>query len=244
MGRLLSFLYGLIAHAGFLAAFLYFVGFLANVGVPKSIDSGEVGPFGQALLINVLLLAIFGIQHSVMARPGFKEKWTKIVPSHLERSTYVLTSDLLVVLIFWQWRPMTGVIWQVENPVGTTVLWALFGLGWLFLVLASSMINHFDLFGTRQVYLHLRGKDYAPLEFKTRGFYNYIRHPLMVGWITAFWATPHMTVGHLVFAIGTTVYILIAIPIEERDLLHFHGEVYAAYRRRVSKLLPFGGGGE
>jgi protein-S-isoprenylcysteine O-methyltransferase Ste14 len=238
MGRIISFLYGVLAHAGFLIVFLYLIGFLGNFVVPKSIDSGQAGPFGQALLINVILLGIFGIQHSVMARPGFKQWWTRFVPKHIERSTFVMISNLLVVLLFWQWQPMVGVIWNVEHPVGASVLWALFGLGWLVIVIGSFMINHFDLFGTRQVYLHLRGKDYSALEFKTKGFYKYIRHPLMLGWITAFWSTPHMTVGHLVFAIGTTVYILIAIQIEERDLIRFHGEAYENYRRSVSMLLP------
>lgn len=238
MGRIISFLYGVIAHAGFLLVLFYFIGFLGNFVVPKSIDSGQVGPFGQSLLINLILLSTFGIPHSVMARPGFKRWWTRIVPKHIERSTYVLISNLLVVLLFWQWRPMAGVIWNVEHPVGTVILWGLFGLGWLVLVLASFMINHFDLFGSRQVYLYLRGKDYSPLEFKTKGFYKYIRHPLMIGWIIAFWSTPQMTVGHLVFAVGTTVYILIAIQIEERDLVRFHGEAYENYRRKVSMLLP------
>ncbi|MEE9233025.1 MAG: isoprenylcysteine carboxylmethyltransferase family protein, partial [Nitrospirales bacterium] len=156
-----------------------------------------------------------------------------------ERSTYVMISNLLMVLLFWQWRPMDGVIWNVENPVGTYVLWGLFGFGWIAIVLTSFMINHFDLFGTRQVYLHLRGKDYTPLEFETKGFYKYIRHPLMLGWIIAFWSTPHMTVGHLVFALGTTTYILIAIQIEEKDLVSYHGEAYENYRRQVSMLIPF-----
>jgi methanethiol S-methyltransferase len=221
MGRVISFFYGIIAHAGFRLVFLYLVGFLGNFAVPKSIDSGQTEPFGKARLINVILLGIFGIQHSVMARQGFKRWWTKIVPRHIERATYVLISDLLVGLMLWQWRPMTGVIWDVEHPVGALVLWGLFGAGWLMIVLASFMTDHFDLSGTRQVYLHLRGKD-----------------PLMLGWITGFWSTPHMTVGHLVFAVGTTAYILIAIPIEERDLVRFHGEAYENYRRRVSMLLP------
>jgi len=239
MGRIISFLYGVIAHAGFLVILLYLIGFLGNFLVPKSIDSGQVGPVGQALIINLILLGIFGIQHSVMARSGFKQWWTRIVPQHIERSTYVMISNLLVVLLLWQWQPMVGVVWNVEHPVGTAIFWGLFGLGWLVLVLASFMINHFDLFGTRQVYLYLRGKDYTILEFKTKGFYKYIRHPLMIGWIIAFWSTPHMTVGHLVFAVGTTVYILIAIQIEERDLVRFHGEAYESYRRKVSMLLPF-----
>src|SRR4029450_1036776 len=239
MGRAISFFYGIIAHMGFLLVFLYLIGFLANFTVPKSIDSGQTEPFGRALLINVILLGIFGIQHSVMARQGFKRWWTQIISHHIERSTYVLISDLLVVLLGWQWLPMTVVIWNVERPVGRLALWGLFGAGWLMIVLASFMTDHFDLSGTRQVYLHLRGKDYSPLKFKATGFYKYVRHPLMLGWITAFWSTPHMTVGHLVFGVGTTAYILIGIQIEERDLLRFHGEVYENYRRRVSMLLPF-----
>jgi protein-S-isoprenylcysteine O-methyltransferase Ste14 len=150
-----------------------------------------------------------------------------------------MQGNLFMILLMWQWQPMVEVVWRVENTVGALILWSLFGIGWVAIVLSSFMINHFDLFGTRQVYLHLLNREYPPLEFKTRGFYNYVRHPLMVGWIVAFWATPDMTVGHLVFAIGTTVYILIAIQIEERDLVKFHGETYEGYRRRVSMLVPF-----
>ncbi len=239
MGRVISFVYGVLAHLSFLLILVYLIGFLANVGVPKSIDSGPATPFGQALAINIALLALFAIPHSVMARPGFKQWWTTIIPTHLERSTYVLISNVLVVLLLWQWRPMTEVIWNVDHPVGTVVLWGLFGLGWFVLVFASFMINHFDLFGTRQVYLHLRGEEYTPPTFKATGFYKYIRHPLMLGWLLGFWSTPQMTVGHLVFAVGTTVYILVAIQIEERDLVKFHGEAYEQYRRQVSMLLPF-----
>ncbi len=238
MGKAIAFLYGIVAHVGFLAVFMYLVGFLANYAVPKSIDSGQEGPFGQALLINVLLLAIFAVPHSIMARPGFKQAWTKIIPSHIERSTYVMISNLLLILLLWQWQPMTGVIWHVGHPVLTQVLWGLFDLGWLVLVLATFMINHFDLFGTRQVYIYLRGKEYSTLPFRTKGFYAYIRHPLMLGWFLGFWSTPHMTVGHLVFAVVTTVYILIAIQIEEKDLVRFHGDAYRDYKRRVSMLLP------
>jgi len=239
MGKIISFLYGMVSHVLFLLVFMYMVGFLGNFIVPKSIDSGPVGPFGLALIVNILLIALFGIQHSVMARPGFKQWWTATVPKHIERSTYVMISNLLVIVLMWQWQPMVGVVWRVENPVGALILWSLFGIGWVSIVITSFMINHFDLFGTRQVYLHLRGREYTPLEFKTRGFYNYTRHPLMVGWIIAFWSTPDMTVGHLVFTIGTTVYILIAIQIEERDLVKFHGEAYESYRLRVSMLVPF-----
>ncbi len=238
MGRIISFLYGVLAHLGFLVAFMYLIGFLGNFVVPKSIDSGQAGPVGQALLINVILIAIFGIPHSVMARPGFKQWWTKVVPQHIERSTYVMISNLLVALLMWQWQPMVGVIWNVEHPVGASVLWGLFGIGWVMIVLTSFVINHFDLFGLRQVYLHLRGMEYTPLEFKAKWIYQYIRHPLMLGWIIAFWSTPQMSAGHLVFAVGTTVYILIAIQFEERDLVKYHGEDYENYRRKVSMLIP------
>jgi len=239
MGKIISFLYGVISHVLFLLVFMYMVAFLGNFIVPKSIDSGAVGAFGLALIVNILLLALFTIPHTIMARPGFKQWWTTIVPKHIERSTYVMISNLLMILLMWQWQPMVGVVWSVENPVGAPILWSLFGIGWVSIVISSFMINHFDLFGTRQVYLHLLNREYSPLEFKTRGFYNYTRHPLMVGWIVAFWSTPDMTVGHLVFAIGTTVYILIAIQIEERDLVKFHGEAYESYRRRVSMIVPF-----
>ncbi len=239
MGRIISFVYGVLAHLGFLVAFMYLIGFLGNFVVPKSIDSGQAGPVGQALLINVILIAIFGIPHSVMARPGFKQWWTKVVPQHIERSTYVMISNLLVALLMWQWQPMVGVIWNVEHPVGASVLWGLFGIGWVMIVLTSFVINHFDLFGLRQVYLHLRGMEYTPLEFKAKWIYQYIRHPLMLGWIIAFWSTPQMSAGHLVFAVGTTVYILIAIQFEERDLVKYHGEDYENYRRKVSMLIPF-----
>ncbi len=239
MGRIISFVYGVLAHLGFLVAFMYLIGFLGNFVVPKSIDSGQAGPVGQALLINVILIAIFGIPHSVMARPGFKQWWTKVVPQHIERSTYVMISNLLVALLIWQWQPMVGVIWNVEHPVGASVLWGLFGIGWVMIVLTSFVINHFDLFGLRQVYLHLRGMEYTPIEFKAKWIYQYIRHPLMLGWIIAFWSTPQMSAGHLVFAVGTTVYILIAIQFEERDLVKYHGEDYENYRRKVSMLIPF-----
>ena len=239
MGRIISFVYGVLAHLGFLVAFMYLIGFLGNFVVPKSIDSGQAGPVGQALLINVILIAIFGIPHSVMARPGFKQWWTKVIPQHIERSTYVMQGNLLVALLMWQWQPMVGVIWNVEHPVGASVLWGLFGIGWVMIVLTSFVINHFDLFGLRQVYLHLRGMEYTPLEFKAKWIYKYIRHPLMLGWIIAFWATPQMSAGHLVFAVGTTIYILIGIQFEERDLVKSHGEDYENYRRKVSMLLPF-----
>ncbi len=238
MQKAIFFLYGVLCHAMFLAVFAYMVGFLANFIVPKSIDSGVEGPFGQALLINLVLLALFGIPHSVMARPTFKRSWTKTVPTVIERSTYVLVSNLLIVLLLWQWQPMPGVIWDVQAPAVRTVLWAIFGLGWLLIVFASLLINHFDLFGTRQVWLHLRGREYEPPRFGVPLLYNVVRHPLYVGWLLAFWVTPTMTAGHLVFAVGTTLYILIAIFFEERNLVESHAE-YGDYRRRVPMLIPF-----
>jgi protein-S-isoprenylcysteine O-methyltransferase Ste14 len=238
MGRIISFLYGAIAYAAFLAAFLYAIGFVGNIVVPKSIDSGAEGTFGGGLIINAVLLALFAIQHSVMARHGFKKWWTKIVPQSVERSTFVLIASLLLFLLFWQWKPMPAEVWNLENTTGALILNIFFWLGWLIVLLSTFMINHFDLFGLRQVYLNLSRKEYTNLDFKTTGFYKYIRHPLMTGFIIAFWATPLMTVGHLVFAIATTAYILIAIQIEERDLMSLHGEKYGRYRSQVSMLLP------
>lgn len=238
MQRLTYFVYGVLCHAMFLAVFLYMVGFLANAYVPKSIDSGTEGPFSKALLINLALLALFGVPHSVMARPTFKRWWAKIVPTTIERSTYVLVSNLLLMLLLLQWRPMTGVIWEVEASAARTTLWAIFGFGWLLVVFASLLINHFDLFGTRHVWLYLKGKEYTPPKFGTPLLYRLVRHPLYVGWLLAFWVTPTMTTGHLVFSIGTTLYILIAIFFEERNLVESHSE-YADYRRRVPMLIPF-----
>ncbi|MFQ5777922.1 MAG: methanethiol S-methyltransferase [Terriglobia bacterium] len=239
MSRIIAFLYGVFSYAVFFATFLYTIGFVGNLGVPKSIDSGAETPFGLALLINVGLLALFGVQHSVMARPGFKTWWTKIVPQPVERSTYVLLSSLVLALLFWQWRPMPGVVWNVENSTGQLILNGLFWIGWLILLLATFLINHFDLFGLRQVYLHLRGQEETSVGFKTPALYKYVRHPLYVGWIIGFWATPRMTVGHLVFAVGTLAYILIAIRLEERDLVGFFGQAYEDYRRRVPMLVPW-----
>ena len=236
--RMIGFLYGVISYAVFLASFLYAIGFVGNVFVPKSIDSGPSGPFGESLRLNVVLLGLFAIQHSVMARPVFKIWWTKIVPQSVERSTYVLISSLLLALLFWKWQGITGVIWSVENEAGRMGLHALFWLGWLIFLLSTFMINHFDLFGLRQVYLRLRDVKYTQVRFKTKALYKFVRHPIMLGFLIAFWATPHMTLGHLVFAIATTLYILIALQFEERDLLKHFGEKYRAYKSQVPMLLP------
>lgn len=235
--RILYFSYGVVAYALFFVTYLYAIGFIGNILVPVSIDGEPTAPLWQALIVNGLLLGVFAIQHSVMARAGFKRWWTQVVPKPIERSTYVLASSIALIALFAHWQPIGGVVWNVTDPTGQGVLWGVFALGWLVVLVSTFLINHFDLFGLRQVWLYLIGKPYTALPFKTPLFYKYVRHPLYVGWLFAFWATPTMTVTHLVFAIATTAYILIAIRFEERDLVDVHPE-YSGYRERVPMLIP------
>jgi len=237
MKRLLIFTYGVICYALSVATLLYTAAFLINVGVPKSIDSAREVPLLTALAADLGLLAVFSVQHSVMARPTFKRWWTRIVPEAAERSTYMLFSSAALALLFAFWQPMGVVVWNVDAPVARATLYGVFALGWIVLLFASFLINHFDLFGLRQVWLQLLGRRYQPLPFKVTALYRYVRHPIYLGWLLIFWATPTMTVAHLVFAVATSIYILIAIWFEERNLVAAHPE-YEGYRRQVPMLVP------
>ena len=239
--RIGFFAYGVVSYAIFFGTFLYAIGFIGGVFVPTTLDglAKKTGPLAQDILIDAGLLGLFAVQHSIMARRWFKERWTRIVPPVIERSTYTLLSSLALILMFWQWRPLGGVVWSVSDPTGRFVLRALFAFGFGLVLFATFLINHFDLFGLRQVWLQLLGKPYTRLRFDTPGPYRLVRHPLYVGWFFAFWATPTMTYAHLLFAIATAAYILLAIQFEERDLVAEYGSTYEEYRRQVPMLVPF-----
>jgi protein-S-isoprenylcysteine O-methyltransferase Ste14 len=238
MKRIFAFVYGVACYCAFLATFLYAIGFLGNFGVPKSIDSSPEGSIWVALAIDGGLLALFALQHSVMARPWFKRAWTRFVPEPVERSTYVLLSSAALLLMFWQWRAIGGIIWDVGSGAAQTIMFGVYAAGLLVVLLSTFLINHFDLFGLRQVSLYLAGRPYTLLEFRTPFFYKYVRHPLYVGWLLTFWPAPVMTAAHLFFAVMTTAYIFVAIRFEEADLVTAHGEKYLRYRKDVPMIVP------
>jgi len=238
MQRKLFFLYGVFAHLLFFAVFAYMAAFVGGFLVPKTIDTRTPDSTMQAILIDLVLLGLFAVPHSVMARPAFKRIWTRIIPTSIERTTYVLIANLAMILLLWQWRSVDIIVWDLHQPVLRAAVWVVFGAGWLMVPLASLMINHFDLFGTRQVYLHLQGKEYESLPFRTPNLYRQMRHPLYVGWMIAFWAAPTMTVGHMLFAAVLTVYMVIATFVEERDLVNHFGQQYQQYQRSVGRFIP------
>jgi len=241
LARTLTLLYGVGTYLFFFCTFLYLIGFVGNWVVPKGIDDGAPATSGgAAVAVNVLLLAVFGLQHTIMARPAFKEVWTRWVPSHVERSTYVLFSTAILAVMAWQWRPLPDPVWRVESPVLAAVLTASSLAGWAMVLVSTFLIDHFELFGLKQTIAYAFARPPRDPTFKERLFYRWVRHPLMLGFLIAFWATPTMSQGHLLFAVVTTLYVLVAIQIEERTLVHLHGEQYRSYQRRVPMLLPFG----
>jgi protein-S-isoprenylcysteine O-methyltransferase Ste14 len=239
MGRILALAYGVAAYLVFFGTILYAIGFVTGIVVPKTIDTGVMESASAAIVLNILLLSIFAVQHSVMARKPFKRWWTQFVPTAIERSTYVLLSSLALILVFWQWRPIPAIVWEVSDPTPAAALLGLSLMGWVIVFLSTFLINHFELFGVRQVVLNLMGRDGGETKFRTPLLYKMVRHPLYLGFIIAFWATPVMTAGHLLFAMVTTGYILVGIALEERDLVEHFGDEYRRYRERVSMLVPF-----
>lgn len=242
MRRFIAFLYGIVAYAVFFVTFLYAIGFVSGIGVPKTIDTGEPGSVLAALIIDLVLMSVFAIQHSVMARRQFKDWWTQFVSRAVERSTYVLASSLALILMFWQWQPLPRTIWHVTDANGAGILLALEAIGWMLVLSSTFLINHFELFGLHQVARNLAGKPMPTPKFVTPMFYKIVRHPIYLGFIVAFWATPFMTVGHVLFAAVTTAYIFVGIWLEERDLIAVFGDEYRQYRDRVGMILPFPGG--
>jgi protein-S-isoprenylcysteine O-methyltransferase Ste14 len=241
MGRIVALAYGVAAYLVFFGTILYAIGFVTGIVVPKTIDTGVAGSAGAAIVVNVLLLSIFAVQHSVMARKQFKRWWTQFVPAAIERSTYVLLSSLALILVFWQWQPIPAIVWEVSEPTLAAALTGLSLMGWVLVFLSTFLINHFELFGVRQVILNLMGRDGGETKFRTPLLYKMVRHPLYLGFIIAFWVAPVMTVGHLLFAMVTTGYIFVGIALEERDLVEHFGDEYRRYRERVSMLVPFWG---
>jgi protein-S-isoprenylcysteine O-methyltransferase Ste14 len=239
MGRFIAFLYGLASYVAFFVAILYAIGFLSGLAVPKSIDTGTAGPMAEAFIINLLLMSVFAVQHSVMARQGFKQWWTQFVPKSVERSTYVLFSSLALILLFWQWRPIPTVVWQIDNPQIAMAMMGLSFAGWLIVLTSTFLINHFELFGLHQVANNLVGREMPTPHFRTPLYYKFVRHPIYLGFIIAFWVAPTMTVGHLLFAAVTTAYIFVGILLEERDLIDLFGDDYRRYKDRVSMLVPW-----
>jgi protein-S-isoprenylcysteine O-methyltransferase Ste14 len=239
MSRFAAFLYGLVAYVVFFLTFLYAIGFVEGLVVPKGIDTGPAGPMTEALVIDLLLMSLFAVQHSVMARKPFKQWWTQFVPASVERSTYVLFASLALLLLFWQWRPLPGVVWQISDSQIAAAIASLSFLGWLLVLTSTFMINHFELFGLHQVVNNLAGRTMPEPRFKTPLLYNFVRHPIYLGFMIAFWATPVMTLGHLLFAAVTTTYIFVGIFLEERDLVELFGDEYRRYRKTASMLIPW-----
>jgi methanethiol S-methyltransferase len=238
MKRWLFFIYGVSCYLLFLITYAYLAAFVGNFLVPRSIDTPSSASLAEALAVNIGLVLLFGLQHSVMARPAFKRLWTRIIPQPIERSTYVLSSCIVTFVLVWLWQGIDLVVWDVQQPLGRSLLWGLFAAGWLMVPLVSFTIDHFDLFGTRQVWLHLQGREYAALQFRVPGLYKWVRHPLYIGWALAFWATPTMTLGHLLFASSLSVYMVLASRFEERDLVGIFGSRYEDYQRQVGAFVP------